>query len=154
MYFCQKITVLKEDKQTMARDKFHENVREALIKEGWHITDDPLTFKVGKILVQIDLGAELILGAERGTDKIAVEIKTFGNDSFITALYEAVGKYIIYRNVLKIIQPERILFLAVPESVYDRYFEETVIQRTTQDEKFKIVVYNQLTQNITQWIEN
>ena len=138
----------------MARDKFHKEVCEALIKEGWTITDDPLTFKVGNIQIQIDLGAELILGAERGTEKIAVEIKTFGNDSFITALYEAVGKYIIYRNVLKIIQPERILFLAVPENIFKRYFGETVIQKTTQDEKFKIVVYNQLTQHITQWIEN
>ena len=137
----------------MARDKYHQEVREALIKEGWTITDDPLTFKIGKIQIQIDLGAELILGAERGTEKIAVEIKTFGQDSFITALYEAVGKYIIYRNVMKIIQPERTLFLAVPESIYDHYFGETVIQRTTQDEKFKIVVYNQLTQHITQWIE-
>ena len=69
-------------------------------------------------------------------------------------MYEAVGKYIVYRNVLKITEPQRILFLAVPESVYDRYFSEEVIQRTTKDEKFKIVVYNQVTQNITQWIEN
>ena len=138
----------------MARDKFHENVREALLKEGWNITDDPLTFKVGKIQVQIDLGAELILGAERGTDKIAVEIKTFSNDSFITALYEAVGKYVVYRNVLKIIEPERVLFLAVPESVYERYFSELVIQKTLQEEQFKVVIYNQQTQIITKWIEN
>ena len=137
----------------MARDKFHENVREALLKEGWNITDDPLTFKVGKIQVQIDLGAELILGAERGMDKIAVEIKTFGSFSFITSLYEAVGKYIVYRNVLKIIQPERILFLAVPENIFNRYFGEMVIQKTMQEERFKIVIYNQKTQIITKWIE-
>ena len=46
----------------MARDKFHQEVREALEKEGWKITDDPLYIKVGKIPVQIDLGAELIIG--------------------------------------------------------------------------------------------
>ena len=137
----------------MARDKCHNNVREALIKDGWHITDDPLTFKVGKIQVQIDLGAELILGAERGTDKIAVEIKTFGGLSFITSLYEAVGKYIIYRNVLKIIQPERTLFLAVPQNIFSRYFGESVIQKTMEEERFKVVIYNQKTQLITQWIE-
>ena len=27
----------------MAKDIFHLNVKEALIKEGWTITDDPLT---------------------------------------------------------------------------------------------------------------
>ena len=26
----------------MAKDIFHENVRQALIKEGWSITSDPL----------------------------------------------------------------------------------------------------------------
>ena len=146
--------IFASNKFTMARDLFHDNVREALIKEGWHITDDPLTFKIGKVQVQIDLGAEKLIAAERGADKIAIEIKTFNNLSFITALYEAVGKYIIYRNVLKIIQPERILYLAIPESIFNRFFEEMVIQKTMEDEKFRIVVYNQTTQIITQWIEN
>ena len=39
----------------MARDLFHENVKEALIKEGWIITNDPLSFKIGNMQVQIDL---------------------------------------------------------------------------------------------------
>ena len=118
----------------MARDLFHENVKEALIKEGWIITNDPLSFKIGNMQVQIDLGAERLIGAERGTDKIAIEIKTFGSLSFITSLYEAVGKYIIYRNVLALRDPERLLYLAVPESIYSRFFEEQVIQKTMQEE--------------------
>jgi hypothetical protein len=138
----------------MARDIFHENVKEALIKEGWTITNDPLSFKVGNVAVQIDLGAERLIAAERGTDKIAIEIKTFGSLSFITALYEAVGKYIIYRNVLSMREPDRLLYLAVPENIYTRFFEEPVIQKTMQEEKFKLVVYNQATQIITQWITN
>ena len=63
----------------MARDIFHDSVKEALVKEGWKITADPLTFKIGKIQIQIDLGAERLIAAERGTEKIAIEIKTFGN---------------------------------------------------------------------------
>ena len=138
----------------MARDVFHDNVKEALIKEGWAITNDPLSFKVGNVSVQIDLGAERIIAAERGTDKIAVEIKTFGNLSFITALYEAVGKYIIYRNVLSMREPDRVLYLAIPENIYSRFFEEPVIQKTMKEEKFKLVLYNQATEIITQWITN
>jgi XisH protein len=95
-----------------------------------------------------------LIAAERGTDKIAIEIKTFSNLSFITALYEAVGKYIIYRNVLKMIDSERVLFLAIPESIYIRFFEESIIQKTMQEERFKLVIYNQTTQIITQWIES
>ena len=138
----------------MARDLFHENVKEALIKEGWIITNDPLSFKIGNMQVQIDLGAERLIAAERGTDKIAIEIKTFGSLSFITSLYEAVGKYIIYRNVLALRDPERLLYLAVPESIYSRFFEEQVIQKTMQEENFKLVIYNQATQIITQWVTN
>ena len=138
----------------MARDLFHTNVKEALLKDGWNVTNDPLTFKIGKVQIQIDLGAERLIAAERGLDKIAVEIKTFGSLSFITALYEAVGKYVIYRNVLKKIEPERKLFLAIPDSVYVRYFDEVAILDIMQEEKFKIVVYNQFTQVISQWIEN
>jgi hypothetical protein len=138
----------------MARYIFHENVKKALTKEGWIITNDPLSFKVGNVSVQIDLGAERLIAAERGADKIAIEIKTFGSLSFITALYEAVGKYIIYRNILALRQPERILYLAIPENIYTRFFEEQVIQKTMQEEKFKLVIYNQVTQIITQWITN
>jgi hypothetical protein len=138
----------------MARDVFHENVKEALKKEGWTITSDPLSFKIGNMQVQIDLGAERLIAAERGTDKIAIEIKTFGNLSFITSLYEAVGKYIIYRNVLALKEPDRVLYLAVPETIYTRFFEEQVIQKTMREEKFKLVIYNQTNQIITEWVTN
>lgn len=138
----------------MARDLFHENVKEALIKEGWVITNDPLSFKIGNVQVQIDLGAERLIAAERGSDKIAIEIKTFGGASLVTSLYEAVGKYIIYRNVLSIREPERILYLAVPENIYSVYFGEQVIQKTMKEEKFKLVIYDQLTEIITQWVTN
>ncbi|MBK7872950.1 MAG: element excision factor XisH family protein [Saprospiraceae bacterium] len=137
----------------MARDKFHDEVRLALESDGWQITDDPLSFKIGKLQVQIDLGAERVIAAERGADKIAVEIKTFGSPSFITALYEAVGKYVIYRSVLKEMQPERMLFLAIPKSIFNRFFEESVIQQLIQDEDFKIIIYDQHSQIITKWIK-
>lgn len=138
----------------MARDIFHENVKQALIEEGWNVTNDPLTFKIGKVQVQIDLGAERLIAAEKGEERIAIEIKTFGNVSFITALYEAIGKYIVYRNVLSLSQSDRTLFLAIPENIYNRFFDEKVIRKTIEDEKIKLVIYNQLTQTITQWVIN
>jgi XisH protein len=52
------------------------------------------------------------------------------------------------------IDSERVLFLAIPESIYIRFFEESVIQKTMQEERFKLVIYNQTTQIITQWIES
>jgi hypothetical protein len=68
----------------MAKDLFHNAVRVALQKENWVITDDPLKIEAGGAKFEIDLGAEWLLAAERGNEKIAVEIKTFLGDSPIT----------------------------------------------------------------------
>ena len=48
-----------------AKDFLHDAVRTALEKDGWTITDDPLTFKAEGIRFFIDLAAERIIGAER-----------------------------------------------------------------------------------------
>ena len=127
-YFCSYFVVLQhKNKNKMPRkDIYHDCVVKALEKEGWVITHDPLNLTVDDTPLFADLGAEAVFVAERKGERIAVEIKTFGRASFVTAFHEAVGKYIIYRNVLKIIQPERILYLAIPESIYTRFFEETV----------------------------
>jgi hypothetical protein len=60
----------------MAKDKYHNHVRIALENDGWTITHDPYKIMIGRRRGYIDLGAELI-GAERETEKIAVEIKSF-----------------------------------------------------------------------------
>lgn len=50
----------------MAKDVFHYAVRKSLENEGWLITDDPLRIKAGGADMEIDLGAEKIIAAERG----------------------------------------------------------------------------------------
>jgi glucose-6-phosphate 1-dehydrogenase len=137
----------------MARDKFHQQVKTALINEGWNITDDPLYLKIGRIPIQIDLGAEKLIGAEKNGEKIAVEIKTFGQISFITALYEAIGKYIVYREVLKIKESNRILYLAIPTDIYKEFGKETVVENIFTGYQFKLMLYEPLTEKITSWIE-
>jgi hypothetical protein len=60
-----------------ARDRFHDCVRNALIKDGWVITHDPLRLPWGKKDLYVDLGAEQLLAAEKGQRQIAVEIQSF-----------------------------------------------------------------------------
>ncbi len=63
----------------MARDKYHTQVRNALLKDGWTTTHDPYRFKyLSSKDQEIDLGAERnVIGAEKGAEKIAVEVKSF-----------------------------------------------------------------------------
>lgn len=76
----------------MARDIFHEVVKEALIKDGWTITDDPLTL-LNRVEggLMTDLGAEKIIAAEKGLIKIAVEVKSFLNPSIVHDFLLATG---------------------------------------------------------------
>lgn len=41
-----------------ARDIYHDAVKNALIKDAWIITHDPLSLKWGKKDMYVDLGAE------------------------------------------------------------------------------------------------
>lgn len=61
----------------MAKDKFHDAVKNALIKEEWTITDDPLFLQFGGVDLFVDLGAEKMIAAQKGNHRIAVEIKSF-----------------------------------------------------------------------------
>lgn len=104
------------------RDRYHENVKNALIKDGWTITDEPLHLKYGKRDLYVDLGAERLLAAEKDDQKIAVEIKTFGSASKMTDLEQAVGQYLAYLFVLHRIEPDRALYLAVHDEVFADLF--------------------------------
>ena len=115
-----------------ARDRYHNWVKETLIQEGWVISHDPLSISIGKISIQIDLGLENLIGAEKGSTKIAVEIKSFVNVSQITNFYAALGQYLCYKVALAEKQPDRTLDLAVPSLVYDIFFTEDLIQKVLQ----------------------
>jgi hypothetical protein len=72
-----------------AKDIYHDTVKNALIKEGWTITDDPLILKWGSKTLLIDLGAEKLIAAEKDNKKIAVEIKSFVGASQVNDLEKA-----------------------------------------------------------------
>ena len=60
-----------------AKDTYHNTVRSALEKDGWMITDDPLTLKWGTKDLFVDFGAQKLLAAQKNDIKIAVEVKSF-----------------------------------------------------------------------------
>lgn len=103
----------------MARDVFHQQVKNALIKDGWIITNDPLTIRISEVIkVQIDLAAENTIAAERDAEKIAVEIKSFITGSDINEFHTALGQYLNYRQALEEYETDRIIYLAVPNETY------------------------------------
>lgn len=101
------------------KNSIHEAIKMALIKDGWTITNDPLFLEYGDDDMYVDLGAERLLAAERGTEKIAVEVKRFTGLSALSALHTALGQYQVYLAVLEKTDPNRKLYIALSKTAYD-----------------------------------
>ena len=94
----------------MARDHFHSAVRNALIKDGWTITDDPLRVSYGLSNMEIDLGAENLVAAQKDLQKIAVEIKSFLGSSALSEFHVAFGQCLNYRLALQLVALTAVFF--------------------------------------------
>lgn len=138
----------------MAKDIFHNTVRQALEADGWLITHDPYRLSVLGREVQIDLGAEKVLmAAEKGMDRIVVEIKSFLNPSFTYDFHLALGQYLNYLLLLEEHEPDRLLFLAVSKSVYESEFDNLAVQKAIKRYSIHILVFDDSTKSIASWIK-
>jgi hypothetical protein len=135
-----------------AKDIYHNNVKNALIKDGWTITHDPYTLTFGLRDVFVDIGAERMLAAEKGGEKIAVEIKSFRSASDIHDLEMAVGQYVFYRSLLTRIEPERKLFLAIPASVFDSTLSEPIARPVIEDMTIALIAFDPEQEVIVRWM--
>lgn len=137
----------------MAKDKIHKAVKEALEKEGWQITHDPYTLKIGRRRGFVDLGAEKeIIAADRGLDKIAVEIKSFVGQSDLDDFEDALGQFIIYLNALEEAEPDRQLFLALPMRFYNDFFDDPFFVKLSQRYGLRFIIFDVNNSIIEQWI--
>jgi hypothetical protein len=139
----------------MAKDIYHQIVKEALEKDGWTITQDPylLNRSAKSKPYEIDLGAEKILIAERGVEHIAVEIKSFLGSSVTYDFHAAFGQYGIYRYFLEIKDPDRKLYLAITDEIYQSFFKDTDIENLCIHFNVNLIIFDAEHNNIIQWIE-
>ncbi|MBE9032670.1 XisH family protein [filamentous cyanobacterium LEGE 11480] len=134
------------------KDLFHELVKQALSQAGWTITADPLYLSVGNLNIQIDLAAEPLIAAVKADQKIAVEVKSFISASKITDFYGSLGQYLTYQVALRLKEPDRQLYLAVPNLVYYSLFQEVLVREVLQTHPVKLIIYDKTTQEIQSWI--
>lgn len=134
-----------------AKDIFHDIVKRALQKDGWVITHDPLFVEWGEAEMYVDLGAEKLIAAQKDQEKIAVEIKSFLAPSVMSDFHNAVGQYIDYRTVLEVEEPDRRLYLAIPNDVYQSFFQRPFTQRVIATNHIALMVYHIQEEVIVQW---
>lgn len=136
----------------MAKDRFHNVVRNALEKDGWKITADPYEINVDDVDFEIDLAAEQLLGAEREGQKIAVEIKSFISPSNVSEFHTALGQFLNYRDALDKIEPERRLYLAVRVPIYETFFQRKFIASAVEKYQLRLMIYDVEKEVISQWL--
>jgi hypothetical protein len=136
----------------MAKDRFHNIVKSALEKQGWVITHDPYEIRVGEVDFEIDLAAEMLLAAEKENARIAVEIKSFIGTSNVSEFHTALGQFINYRYALEEEDPERQLYLAIPETTYNTFFQRRFIAAVVKRDRIPLIIYNVQQEVITQWL--
>lgn len=134
------------------RDEAHAAVRAALEKDGWIITHDPFLLPLGRRRLQVDIGAEAPLAAEKAGQKIAVEVKSFIGVSDITEWERALGQYVLYRFVLERKEPERSLFVAMPPEAYKSLFTEEDEREFAASENLKFLLFDSDREEIIRWI--
>jgi hypothetical protein len=149
------------------KDSSHNAIKKALIRSGWEITDDPYVISYGERFLFVDLGAEesesamgrkfgsfksRFIGACRDGNRIAVEIKEFGSRSVMLDLEQALGQYVLYRLLLNKVDPEREMYLAVADAVYDEIFSEPVGELVINELPMRLIVIDLEKEEVQKWI--
>ncbi len=134
------------------RDRLHQALRQTLEKDGWTITADPLILTLEEAVLRADLGAEKPFSAEKEGRKIAIELKEFTAISGISELEKTMGQIQLYQWALEVQEPDRLLFLAVSQRTYLKYFQKALFRLVVQRNKINLLVYDPDSEVIVEWI--
>lgn len=134
-----------------ARDKVHQQVVNALKKAGWTITHDPFKVTWKTRILQVDLGAEKLIAAQKAAEKIAVEIKSFISANDLEDLYQALGQFVLYRRALRKTDPQRTLFLAIDQKAFAALFGDAEGEALRAEEGIKLLIFDKQREEIIQW---
>mgnify|MGYP001769329738 CR=1 FL=1 len=99
-----------------------------------------------------DLPAEKPIAAERGGEKIVVEVKSFVGKSLMYDFHGALGQYIVYRNLIQLTEPEYTLYLAIDRLVYEDFFQRKSVQAVIKDNRVFLIVVDTAKEELLKWL--
>ena len=135
-----------------AKDIYHNAVRFALVKDGWNILTEDYTLEYGGDRLYVDIAAEKSIAAEKQGQKILVEVKSFLGRSFIHDLEQAVGQYVVYRDILLETELDFELYLAITYGTYKSYFQRQLTQMIINRNQVNLLIVDAESEVIMQWI--
>ena len=136
-----------------AKDIYHNAVRFVLVKDGWEILTEDYTLEYGGDRLYVDIAAEKSIAAEKQGQRILVEVKSFLGRSFINDLEQAVGQYVVYRDVLVETALDFELYLAITQGTYKSYFQRQLAQMIINRNQVKLLIVDAENEVIVEWID-
>lgn len=134
------------------KDDIHDVTQNAVEKDGWIITDDPLVLLPKEDNLAIDLAAEKFFVATKQTEKIAIEVKSFGQASLLYAFHGAVGQWINYVSAVMEAKLDMEVYIAMPLFAYIKLTQSRVVRRTISRLQMKLLIIDIKKQEIVKWI--
>jgi len=136
----------------MAKDLYHQAIKNALVKDGWTITGDPYPLEYEDLELYPDLAIEKFISETQRQRKIIIEIKSFISLSLVKDFELALGQYIIYRDLIRLLQDEyEEIYLAIKDEVYNTFFQRKSIQVLVKLNQLALLVVNIQKEEIVQW---
>ena len=84
--------------------------------------------------------------------RIAVEIKEFRSRSPVLDLEQAIGQYVLYSLLLGKVDPEREIWLAVTDRIYDDIFSEPLGELVVRELPLRLILINTEKAEVVKWI--
>ncbi|AFZ18450.1 XisH protein [Allocoleopsis franciscana PCC 7113] len=137
----------------MNHDIYHNAVRFALVKDGWEILTEDYTLEYGGDRLYVDIAAEKSIAAEKQGQRILVEVKSFLGRSFINDLEQAVGQYVVCRDVLVETALDFELYLAITQGTYKNYFQRQLAQMIINRNQVQLLIVDAENEVIVEWID-
>lgn len=134
------------------RDFIHQAVANALLKDGWTITDDPFQLKFKDMNLAADLRAEKFILATRQHQRIVVEVKSFLGASFAKEFQMALGQYQVYASLMEALDLPDKLFLAISEQTFRQFFQDRAAEMIIERFEVHLLVVNIETEEVVLWI--
>jgi hypothetical protein len=132
-----------------AKDRLHDTVKRALVKDGWSITSEQVTLPIEERYLFIDIEAQ----NRNSGYVILVEVKELsGVSSPVEALALAIGKYFLYRIGLDLLDDVTPVYLAVSEAAFHGILSEALGQIVIQKMGIPLLVFSVETEEIVEWI--
>lgn len=135
-----------------AKDIYHNAVRCALIKDNWKILAENYTLEYGGDRLYADIAAEKSITAEKHNQRILIEVKSFLGKSFFNDLENAVGQYIIYRDILLETESDLKPYLAIAQGIYKSNFQRKLAQMIIKRNQVNLLIFDAENEEISQWI--